>query len=275
MVEPIVITDRPGRKLTIRLALDDVVLSEFRQGASEPGPDPHVHRLHADCFYVLDGALTLSLADGDHVARPGTIVLVPPNVAHTYRNDGPAEVRFLNLHAPGMGFDRYLQKIMPAEEFDQHPPPEDGGLDPASVIVRTAETEAVNVAGVDVGFLANAEDTLGAIGLIEYTAPPRFPGPPAHLHERTWDAYYVLEGRLALRLGDERLELGPGDVAVATPGTVHGFSNPCDTSTQFLDIHAPGGFEGYFRELAAAIGGGTRDPATIAQIGSRYDMILA
>src|SRR5204863_6635519 len=137
---------------------------------------PHVHRLHTDCFYVLEGALTLSLADGDRVADPGTLVLVPPNVAHTYRNDGrndgPAEVRFLNLHAPGMGFDRYLQKILPAEEFDQHSPPEDGGADPASVIVRTAETDALEIGGARVGLLANAEDTLGAISLVEYAASP-------------------------------------------------------------------------------------------------------
>ncbi|MEP6892343.1 MAG: cupin domain-containing protein [Gaiellaceae bacterium] len=270
MVEPIVVTDRPGRKVSIRLALDDVVLTDFTYGASEVGPDPHVHRLHADCFYVLKGALTLSLADGDRVAGPGTFVLVPPNVAHTYRNDGAAEVRFLNLHAPGRGFDRYLQKIGGmGDAFDQHPPPQDGGLDPTSVIVRTAKTDAVTVASVEVGFLANAEDTLDAIGLSEYTAPPWFPGPPPHLHEHTWDAYYVLEGRLDVRLGDDRLELGPGDVAAVPPGTVHGLANALDTPTRFLDIHAPGGFENYFRELATALG----DPAAIAQIGSRYDMI--
>jgi mannose-6-phosphate isomerase-like protein (cupin superfamily) len=271
VVEPIVVTDKPARKVSIRLALDDVVLTDFRYGPNELGPDPHVHHHHADCFYVLEGMLTLSLADGDHAAAPGTFVLVPPNVAHTYRNDGPAEVRFLNLHAPAMGFDRYLQGAMPAEEFDQHPPPDDGGLDPASAIVRTAQTDAVGLASVEIGFLANAEDTLDAIGLVSYTAPPGFPGPPPHFHERTWDAYYVLEGRLDVRLGDEVSELGPGDVAAVPPGTAHGFSNPLDTPTRFLDIHAPGGFEGYFRELAAA---GTRDPATVARIGSRYDMML-
>ena len=59
-------------------------------------------------------------------------------------------------------------------------------------------------------------------------------------------------------------------MAAVPPGTVHGFSNPGETPARFLDIHAPGGFEGYFRELAAV---GTRDPAVNAQIGSRYDMI--
>ena len=71
MIEPIVVTDRPERQVSIRLALEHVVITESRYGAGEVGPDPHVHRLHADCFYVLDGAFTLSLADGDRVLGPG------------------------------------------------------------------------------------------------------------------------------------------------------------------------------------------------------------
>jgi mannose-6-phosphate isomerase-like protein (cupin superfamily) len=281
MVEPIVVTDRPGRKVSIRLALDDVVVTESIYGAGERGPEPHVHRLHADCFYILDGLFTLSLADGERTIGPGTFVLVPPNVVHAFRNGSFEDVRFLNFHAPGVGFDRYVQAIGGVGEefraelaarFDQHPPPEDGGLDPASVVVRTAKTDAVTVAGVRVGFLANAEDALGAMGLVEYTAPPFFPGPPDHAHDGLWDAYHVLEGRLDVRLGEERLELRPGDVAAVPPGTAHGFSNPLETPTRFLDIHAPGGFERYFRELAAAFNDGTRDPAVAAAIGSRYDM---
>lgn len=281
MVEPIVVTDRPERQVSIRLALEQIVVTESRYGAGEHGPDPHVHRLHADCFYVLAGAVTLSLVDGDHTIGPGMFALVPPNVVHAFRNDSSGETHFLNIHAPGVGFDRYVQEIGGtgdefraelAARYDQHPPPEDGGLDPASVIVRTGKTDAVEGAGIEVGFLAQAGETLGAIGLVEYTAPPSFSGPPPHVRDRTWDAYYVLEGRLIVRLGDERLELGQGDVAVVPPGTVHGFANALETPTRFLDIHAPGGFEDYFRELAVALGSGQRDPAALAEIASRYDM---
>ena len=280
-MEPVTVTDRPERTVSIRLALEDVVMTESRYTAGERGPDPHVHKLHADCFYVLEGAFTLSLDDGDRVLGPGTFALVPPNVVHAFRNDGSGEMRFLNIHAPGMGFDRYVQEIGGtgdafraelAARYDQHPPPEDGGLDPASVIVRTADTDAVGVSGTRIGFLANADEALDAMGLIEYKAPPSFPGPPPHVHGRTWDAYYVLQGRLALMLGDERRELGPGDVAAVPPGTAHGFANPLDTPTRFLDIHAPGGFERYFREVAAALGDGPLDPAAMAQIASRYDV---
>lgn len=282
MVEPVVVTDRPGRHLTIRLALEQVVVTESRYGAGQRGPRPHVHRLHTDCFYVIDGALTLSLADGDRVFGPGSFVLVPPNVVHSFRIDGPLETRFLNMHAPGMAFDRYVQgiggtgdafQVERAARYDQYPPPKDGGLDPATVIVRTAGTDAVDIAGVEIGFLADADETLGGIGLIECTAPPSFPGPPLHIHERTWDAYYVLEGRLAVHLGNEQFELEPGDVAAVPPGIAHGFSNALDAPTRFLDVYAPGGFEHYLREVAVTtVGDVPPVPAVMAQIASRYDV---
>ena len=265
------ITDKPERRLSIALALEQVVMSEFERSAGIPGPDLHVHREHTDCFYVLDGELTLSLTDGDHVVGPGTFVLVPPNLVHTFRCD-TGVTRFLNFHAPGLGFDRYLQGELEGA-FDQHTPPEDGGADPATLLVRTAATDAVQVMDIRIGFLADADDTLDAMGLVEYTAPPGFAGPPAHFHEHTWDAYYVLEGELDLTIGDDRLHLRTGDAAAAHPGTVHGFANgSATTPTRFLDIHAPGGFERYFREVAAAFAAGQRDPDVLAEITSRYDM---
>jgi mannose-6-phosphate isomerase-like protein (cupin superfamily) len=276
-VEPIVVTDTPARTVSIRLALEDVVITESRFSAGEVGTEPHVHRLHADCFYVLDGALTVPLDDGDRVLGPGTFALIPPNVVHAFRNDGPGEVRYLNLHAPGCGFDRYLQGLYEpvdqAPSFDQRPPPEEGGLDPAGVLVRSAETDAVRLGDVRIGFLAEAGEALGAIGLAEYTAPPSFPGPPAHVHDRTWDAYYVLEGRLRMRLGEESRDLEPGDLLAVPPGTVHGFANTLtDASTRFLGLHAPGGFERYFREAAAAFGNGPPDPDAMREIARTYDV---
>ena len=36
-----------------------------------------------------------------HVGAAGSFVSVPRDVLHTFRNPGPGEARFLNLHAPG------------------------------------------------------------------------------------------------------------------------------------------------------------------------------
>jgi mannose-6-phosphate isomerase-like protein (cupin superfamily) len=41
------------------------------------------------------------------VAPPGTFVLVPPGVAHGFRNDAAGPVRMFSIHAPA-GFDRRI-----------------------------------------------------------------------------------------------------------------------------------------------------------------------
>jgi mannose-6-phosphate isomerase-like protein (cupin superfamily) len=42
------------------------------------------------------------------VASPGTFVLVPPEVPHTFANRGDDAARFVNVHAPA-GFDLRLE----------------------------------------------------------------------------------------------------------------------------------------------------------------------
>lgn len=77
----------------------------------EPGQavSSHVHEDEDDSFLVLEGTLSLTLGDDDRQveAPAGTFVLVPAGTAHAIANDGTADVRLLNIHAPG-GFDRRI-----------------------------------------------------------------------------------------------------------------------------------------------------------------------
>jgi mannose-6-phosphate isomerase-like protein (cupin superfamily) len=68
------------------------------------GPDLHAHEGEDDAFYVLEGDLTFTVDGEDVVAGPGTFVLVPPGVEHTFANRGDVPARLLNVHAPA-GFD--------------------------------------------------------------------------------------------------------------------------------------------------------------------------
>jgi len=128
------ITNRPGRRATLLADTTEVTATEFAHDPGEQGPDPHVHHHHADAFIVLEGVLMLTVAGAPLHATAGTVVVVPPLVAHSYTNDGAdAAVRFLNLHAPSCGFGDYLRGRNP--DFDQHDPPPDGGADAASAVV--------------------------------------------------------------------------------------------------------------------------------------------
>lgn len=72
------------------------------------GPPIHHHAAEDDSFYMLDGELTFIVDDEEVVAGPGTFVLVPPEVPHTFANRGDEPARFMNIHAPA-GFDLRLE----------------------------------------------------------------------------------------------------------------------------------------------------------------------
>jgi mannose-6-phosphate isomerase-like protein (cupin superfamily) len=72
------------------------------------GPPIHSHENEDDSFYILEGEITVVLEDSEVAAGPGTFVLVPPGVAHTFANRGDEILRMLNIHAPA-GFDLRLQ----------------------------------------------------------------------------------------------------------------------------------------------------------------------
>ena len=127
-----VITDRPGRHITLLVDNLELAVTESVYGPGERGPDPHVHHEHTDAFLVAEGVLTFAFRDGTLEAQSGTFLAVPPDVVHAFRNESAETIRFFNIHAPSCGFGDYLRGKNPG--FDQHDPPVDGGRDPASVV---------------------------------------------------------------------------------------------------------------------------------------------
>jgi mannose-6-phosphate isomerase-like protein (cupin superfamily) len=141
-----------------------------------------------------------------------------------------------------------------------------------AIVRGPGQGDVLEVAGNRVEFKAEAHETGGALGLVDYTAAAGFPGPPPHIHREMTDMFFVLEGTLTLRVGEETLEAGPGTFAMVPPGTVHTFSNPGSEPVRFLSLVSPGGFERYFRDLAAAVGDGPLNPAVVGPIVARYDV---
>jgi mannose-6-phosphate isomerase-like protein (cupin superfamily) len=48
---------------------------------------------------------------------------------------------------------------------------------------------------------------------------------PLHVHHADDEAWYVLEGALRFRLGDEVIEAGPGEAVLARKGVPHAYGN--------------------------------------------------
>lgn len=119
---------------------------------------------------------------------------------------------------------------------------------------------------------ATGEDTAGSFYLGEAEIPPGFQGPPPHVHEKLHDMFYVIEGILTMRLGDEEQDVEAGTFVCVPPGVVHTFSNPGNAPVRFLNFNTPAGWESYMRDLAAASSEG-RAPTSeeIGRIASKYD----
>ena len=83
--------------------------------------------------------------------------------------------------------------------------------------------------------------------------------------------FYVLEGVLTVRIGEDTREVGAGTFICAPPGVVHTSSNPSDAPVRFLNFNTPAGWENYMRDLAAAAEAGPLTPEAIGRVASRYD----
>ena len=133
--------------------------------------------------------------------------------------------------------------------------------------------------GVTVNVLVRAGDTGGAWSLLDYTMPPRFAGPPAHRHAHTTETFYCIDGELSLTLDGRAVRLHAGEAAVVPPGVSHAFANDGDRPATVLIHLTPGGFEGYFDELAVlareSASWPPADSAAIPAILARYDHLPA
>ena len=59
-----VITDRPGRRVTLLADTRELALTEFEYGPGEQGASPHIHADHSDAFLVLEGELEITFETG-------------------------------------------------------------------------------------------------------------------------------------------------------------------------------------------------------------------
>ena len=112
---------KPHRLAVVRVDLPEIAVVDTYVDTGFDGPEYHVHLKHADCFHVLEGTLEFTLETGRVRVEPGTSVVVPPGVPHTFTLAAP-RARYLNAHAPGMGFVDYVRAADAGEQvpFDQY-----------------------------------------------------------------------------------------------------------------------------------------------------------
>jgi quercetin dioxygenase-like cupin family protein len=102
-------------------------------------------------------------------------------------------------------------------------------------------------AGELVTVLAAAEQTGGAFGLMEGVIA-KDAEPPPHVHHREDESFFVLEGEVVVRVGDDSFVATPGSF-VFCPRDVPHLLTVRTEQVRSLTWVTPGGLESFFVEL--------------------------
>ncbi len=73
-------------------------------------------------------------------------------------------------------------------------------------------------------------------------------GPPAHVHQREEETFYVQQGTLTIQVGDKTLHASPGDLVYLPRGIMHCFRNTGNVDATFLMVVTPAGLDKFFAE---------------------------
>ena len=80
------------------------------------GPPDHVHFSQEEMFFIVEGTYELTIGGETSTAGPGTIVFIPRNVVHRFKNVGDTTARMLDWSLPG-GQDRYFKAVSELAEI--------------------------------------------------------------------------------------------------------------------------------------------------------------
>lgn len=98
-------------------------------------------------------------------------------------------------------------------------------------------------------FKADEAETDSRYSVSEWWLEPRTQGPGAHSHAED-DLFYVIEGVMSIRVGDEWLECPRGSFVLVPGGVTHDFENRGSVRAGFLNFSSPGPFEPHMPGIA-------------------------
>jgi len=118
----------------------------------------------------------------------------------------------------------------------------------------------------ELAFKVGTQETGGNLFVIEHRNL-RPGGPPLHMHLNQEEWFYVVEGRVAFMVGEQKLTLNAGESILAPRRVPHAFSSVVPSSRMMIGFAPAGKMEQYFRD---ANGDGAL--ALSAEFMNRYDM---
>jgi quercetin dioxygenase-like cupin family protein len=118
----------------------------------------------------------------------------------------------------------------------------------AAIHRRADEGPATWAMGSLFEHLLIAAESGGALGVSVVTMPPGV-GPPLHRHTHEAEAFYLLDGTLTYRAGDDTHHLEPGSFIYLPLGVPHAFRITGTEPARFLALTSPGGLMDLYDEV--------------------------
>lgn len=114
-------------------------------------------------------------------------------------------------------------------------------------------------------------DTGGAMSITDSLSPPGS-GPPRHIHHDADEVFVLLSGDVEFWLDGERFVRVPSQTVFIPRGKEHTFRVIGDAPSRHLVILTPGGFEGFFADMAAGQFRIPEDMAAIEESAARHNL---
>ena len=117
------------------------------------------------------------------------------------------------------------------------------------VVLAPGEGRHYPMGRISAVFKADEAETASQYSVSEWWLEPRTQGPGAHSHPED-DLFYVIEGVMSLRVGDDWHHCAKGAFVLVPGGIVHDFENRGAVRAGVLNFSQPGPFEPVMPEIS-------------------------
>lgn len=137
----------------------------------------------------------------------------------------------------------------------------------------STDVDALEWLGVKYKTILSSARTGGAISIVDSLSPIGS-GPPRHIHEKEDETFVMISGKCRVWMAGTEIIAGPGESVFIPRGTSHTFKVVGDEPSRHLVILTPGGFEGFFADMAAGQYRIPEDMAAIEQSAGRHHLVF-
>lgn len=249
----------------------------FLTGAKGAKFPLHRHATTHEALFVVEGAISLSLAGKSYLLTPSDYVNIPPGTPHGYEfADHRGKLLSWTFGGNASGVYSRLGQPYAGTVYAEGDGSVDWSLLDSSVDTELVKTEGVQasgrseklkaapegmhpfvlaasegermIAGDQVYTLLGNQSHSNGVFISLLTEGPIGPAIPKHRHEKVTELFHCLNGEMEMYAGDGFLSLTPGDFLHIPPTTAHSFQLK-KHDTRFLGFITPGHFEPFFRYL--------------------------